>query len=317
MYDHRMQPVWIHGVPDNVYSLNFRTQTYNGKPALSWWEGNLTPTGATLSGTDYVVNQNYKIVAKLTGQDGWVFSPHEFAISGGHFAWVTAYKNIPMDLVPYGGVLNGTLTDTAVQEYDLNTGHLVYSWDAVDHIPLSESETKPPPPSNPAAASTGWDAFHLNAIQPLSRRPVPGLDAEHVGRLPGRREHGEHHLDARRQGEHVLRAGERVLPVAARRAAAAQRHDQHVRQRLLRVRSHGLPAAERADAGARPEDGHGGPSRDAGLAVLAARRHGRQSGRHAAAAERQRAGRIRAAAVLRRVHEGGQAAVRGPAAESG
>ena len=75
MHDNKMQPVWIHGVPDNVYSLNFRTQTYNGKPALSWWEGNLTPTGATLSGTDYVVNQNYKIVAKLTGQDGWVFSP--------------------------------------------------------------------------------------------------------------------------------------------------------------------------------------------------------------------------------------------------
>ncbi len=168
MYDSKMSPVWIHGVPDNVYSLNFRTQTYNGKPALSWWEGNLTPTGVTLTGTDYVVNQNYKIVAKLTGQDGWIFSPHEFAISGGHFAWVTAYKNVPMDLVPYGGVLNGTLTDTAVQEYDLNTGKLVYSWDAVDHIPLSESETKPPPPSNPAAAATGWDAFHLNAIQPLS-----------------------------------------------------------------------------------------------------------------------------------------------------
>ena len=168
MYDNKMQPVWIHGVPDDVYSLNFRTQTYNGKPALSWWEGNLTPTGATLSGTDYVANQNYKIVAKLTGQDGWIFSPHEFLIAGGHFAWVTAYKNVPMDLVPYGGVLNGTLTDTAVQEYDLNTGNLVYSWDAVDHIPLSESETKPPPPSNPAAASIGWDAFHLNAIQPLS-----------------------------------------------------------------------------------------------------------------------------------------------------
>jgi Arylsulfotransferase (ASST) len=168
IYDSKMQPVWIHGVPDNLYSLNFRTQTYKGKPALSWWEGVVTPTGATVSGTDYVANQNYKIVAKLTGQDGWVFSPHEFVITGGHFAWVTAYKNIPMNLAPYGGVINGTLTDTAVQEYDLNTGQLVYSWDALKHILLSKSETKPPPPTNPAAASTGWDAYHLNAIQPLS-----------------------------------------------------------------------------------------------------------------------------------------------------
>ncbi len=51
-----------------------------------------------------------------------------------------------MDLTPYGGVSNGKLTDAAVQEYDLNTGKLVYSWDALAHIPLANSETKPPPP---------------------------------------------------------------------------------------------------------------------------------------------------------------------------
>ena len=205
MYDSKMSPVWIHGVPDNVYSLNFRTQTYNGKPALSWWEGNVTPTGVTLSGTDYVVNQNYKIVAKLTGQDGWIFSPHEFVITGGHFAWVTAYKNVPKDLVPYGGVLNGTLTDTAVQEYDLNTGKLVYSWDAVEHIPLSESETNHRRrPIRPRRAPVGRVPPERDPAD--VREPVPGVDAQHVGRVSGRRELGEHHLDARRQGEHVLRA---------------------------------------------------------------------------------------------------------------
>jgi Arylsulfotransferase (ASST) len=167
MYDAKLQPVWVHGVPDDVYGLNFTTQTYKGKPALSWWQGVVSPTGATISGEDLVVNQNYKVVATLVGQVGWVFSPHEFLIAGGHFAWVTAYKNIPMDLAPYGGVSNGILTDSAVQEYDLDTGKLLYSWDALQHIPLAASETKPPPPANPQAASTGWDAYHLNAIQLL------------------------------------------------------------------------------------------------------------------------------------------------------
>jgi Arylsulfotransferase (ASST) len=167
MYDSELQPVWVHGVPDNQYGLNFATQSYNGKPALSWWQGVISPTGETLSGEDFVVNQNYKLVAKLVGQDGWVLSPHEFIVSGGHFAWVTAYKNEAMNLSAYGGVPNGILTDSAVQEYDLNTGQLVYNWDAFQHIPLSDSETKPPPPANPAAASTGWDAYHVNAIQLL------------------------------------------------------------------------------------------------------------------------------------------------------
>ncbi len=53
----------------------------------------MSPTGATISGEDIVVNQNYKVMARLGGQDGWVFSPHEFVIAGGHFAWVTAYNS--------------------------------------------------------------------------------------------------------------------------------------------------------------------------------------------------------------------------------
>jgi Arylsulfotransferase (ASST) len=168
MYDKHLQPVWIHGVPDNKFGLNFRTQSYNGKPALSWWEGNITPTGDVLSGEDFVVDQHYKIVAKLVGQKPWLLSQHEFAITGGHFAWVTAYRTVSgQDLGPYGGSTNGQVLDCAVQEYDLSTGKLVYSWDALDHIPLSDAEAPPLAASNPKASTTPWDAFHLNNVQPL------------------------------------------------------------------------------------------------------------------------------------------------------
>jgi hypothetical protein len=57
----------------------------------------------------------------------------------GEDAWVTANKNIPMNLSSYGGAYNGALIDSAVQEYNLKTGKLVYSWDALDHIPLGDS----------------------------------------------------------------------------------------------------------------------------------------------------------------------------------
>jgi hypothetical protein len=137
-------------------------QTYNGKPALSWWQGGLNPIGNPVSGEDVVVDQHYRHVASLTGQQGWTLSEHEFLISGGHFAWVTAYKIVPMDLTAYGGSANGQLLDSAAQEYDLRTGKLLRTWDAVDHIPLSQSQTKPTPPASPMQAP--WDAYHINSI---------------------------------------------------------------------------------------------------------------------------------------------------------
>ena len=63
-----------------------------------------------------------------------------------------------MNLTKYGGANNGALVDSAVQEYSLSTGKLLYSWDAFDHIPLSDSYT--PPPTN----GFPWDAYHVNSI---------------------------------------------------------------------------------------------------------------------------------------------------------
>ena len=157
--DSKLQPVWFHPVPPSLSATNLRTQTYQGKPVLSWWQGTITSTGATTTGTDVVVDQHYKIVAQLNGTQGWILSPHEFLIQGAN-AWVTAYKVIPMDLSAFGGSANGFLLDSSVQEYNLKTGKLLFTWDIKDHVPLADSETHAPPVANIA-----WDAYHVNSIQ--------------------------------------------------------------------------------------------------------------------------------------------------------
>jgi Arylsulfotransferase (ASST) len=159
--DNRLQPVWFGPVPANVLALNLKAQTYNGKPALSWWQGVISPLGATVSGTDMVYDQRYKRVAKLSGQDGWVISPHEMLISG-HDAWVTAYKNEQADLSSVGGSTAGLIADSAIQEYDLKTGKLLATWDARDHIPLTDSYA-----GLPASPTIPWDAYHVNSINPV------------------------------------------------------------------------------------------------------------------------------------------------------
>ena len=68
-----------------------------------------------------------------------------------------------MNLSAYGGSANGEVLDSAVQEYNLATGQLLYTWDALNpggtpNIPLSQTQQKPFP-------GIPWDAYHINSIQ--------------------------------------------------------------------------------------------------------------------------------------------------------
>jgi EmrB/QacA subfamily drug resistance transporter len=155
--DNNLQPVWFQPAPEKVVASNLSLQTYAGKPALAWWQGVVTSTGATESGEDIVVNQHYQTVARLKATDGWVITLHALVING-EDAWVTVNKNIAKNLANYGGAYNGALIDSAVQEYNLETGKLLRTWDALDHIPLGDSYSTVPTNGFP------WDAYHVNSI---------------------------------------------------------------------------------------------------------------------------------------------------------
>jgi EmrB/QacA subfamily drug resistance transporter len=155
--DSSLQPVWFQPVPEEDVAGDLSLQSFEGKPALAWWQGKVTNTGATESGEDVVVNQHYQVLARLKAVDGWVITIHAIDIAG-EDAWVTANKNVPMDLSSYGGAYNGALIDSAVQEYNLRTGRLLRSWDALKHIPLSQSRATLPTNGFP------WDAYHVNAV---------------------------------------------------------------------------------------------------------------------------------------------------------
>ena len=161
--DDKLQPVWFRPVAEKQVASNLSLQTYEGKPSLAWWQGVVTSTGSTESGEDVVVNQHYQTVARIRGKDGWKLTLHAMVISGEDI-WVTANKNIAKNLSSYGGAYNGALIDSAVQEYNLKTGKLLFSWDALQHIPLGDSRATVPTNGFP------WDAYHVNAIDLTGNR---------------------------------------------------------------------------------------------------------------------------------------------------
>ncbi len=161
--NNKLQPVWFRPVGTKLVANNLSVQKYLGQPVLAWWQGVVSNTGATLSGQYVVVDQHYNPVATLTGKNGWVLSLHDFQISG-QDAWVSAYKNVSMNLTSYGGLANGTLVDFAVQEYDLKTGQLLGTWDALHNVPLSSSK-QPASKALVGGKAVPWDAYHGNSIE--------------------------------------------------------------------------------------------------------------------------------------------------------
>jgi len=173
----------------DVVASNLAVQTYKGQPVLTWWQGVVSTTGATQSGEDVIVDQHYQTVATLQGQDGWVLTLHEMIISG-EDAWVTANKNVPMSLSRYGGSTDGVLDDSAVQEYDIATGKLLYTWDALGHIPLLTLR-------HPCPQRVPLGRLPRQFDQPQRRRDLLGVHAQHLGRLHGRRQDRRHRMGAR------------------------------------------------------------------------------------------------------------------------
>ena len=58
--DSHLSPVWFRPTTSGLFTNNLAVQTYQGKPALSWWQGTITATGITTQGTDVLVDQHYK-----------------------------------------------------------------------------------------------------------------------------------------------------------------------------------------------------------------------------------------------------------------
>jgi hypothetical protein len=151
------QVLWFHPVPAGEEAADFRPQSYDGQPVLTWWQG--TGLGGLSSGTDYIYNDHFQQIATVNAGNGYQADGHEFLITPWNTALILAYTTATADLTSIGGPPDQTVIDGIVQEIDIRTGQVLFQWNSADHVPYSDSEQ--PLPSSP---STPWDWFHINAV---------------------------------------------------------------------------------------------------------------------------------------------------------
>lgn len=166
-------PILFRRLPStNLMNTDFRTQTLGGESVLTFWQGtvvlpqretNLPPGYPEPGACWYVLDHHYRLVGTIAPRHGRTADLHEFTITPQGTALFLADKKVPMDLTPYGGPANGFIIDQQVQEIDLKSGRMVFTWDALRHLDPARSKV----PASTASSSNGytWDPFHLNSLE--------------------------------------------------------------------------------------------------------------------------------------------------------
>ncbi|HTA33612.1 MAG TPA: arylsulfotransferase family protein [Solirubrobacteraceae bacterium] len=150
--------LWFKSVPTGEEASDFRVQTYQGQPVLTYWQG--TGLGGLASGTDYILNDHYQQIATVNAGNGLSADGHEFLITPWNTALILSYTTATANLTSIGGPADQTVVNGVVQEINIATGQVLFQWNSEDHVPFSQSEQP-----LPASASTPWDWFHINAIK--------------------------------------------------------------------------------------------------------------------------------------------------------
>ena len=149
--------IWRYTPPEGQGVSNFRTQTYQGKKVLTWWQGEAS--GGHGAGTDYIADDHYRVIETITPGDGFTADAHEFRLTPDGRALITSYKEVDADLTGIGGPREGKMWDCIASVVDVATKRVLARWDAMEHVPVTDTEF----PGRLPGSQT-YDPFHMNSI---------------------------------------------------------------------------------------------------------------------------------------------------------
>ncbi|KAE8154206.1 ASST-domain-containing protein [Aspergillus avenaceus] len=142
-------------------SYNLNVYNYKGQDYLTFWMGN-DGVGGHGEGAYYMLDSSYQEVYKIDAANHLPADLHEFHMTEEGTALITIYDVYPADLRPVGGLEEGWIWDGTFQEFDIETGKLLFQWRASEHFEFTDVIRDRE--GNGDSESRPWDFFHINSV---------------------------------------------------------------------------------------------------------------------------------------------------------
>ncbi len=150
--------IWFKAIARGTLATDFRVQTLTGSSVITWWQGALNAGVGT--GTDVIDDSSYHQLYAVNAGNGLHADLHEFQLTPQGTALVSSYFPVLWDARSIHSSSQAVVLDSVVQEIDIKTGLVLYQWDSLDHVPLTDSYA-----TRPHSPKQAFDYFHINSIQ--------------------------------------------------------------------------------------------------------------------------------------------------------
>jgi hypothetical protein len=201
--------VWFHPLRRGFKSYDVRAATYKGKPVVTWWQGGTS--GDYGGGTDVIMDSSYRVVATVRGGNGYPADIHEFRLTPQGTALITAYEPVRWNIRSLVGPGERALLDSIALEIDVATGHVLFEWHSLGHIPLKDSHI-----TYNAETESPVDYAHVNSV---------ALDDDGNFLISARNTFGVYKVDRRTGRIHWQLGGERSMFKLPKYAHFVGQHD--------------------------------------------------------------------------------------------
>ena len=153
--DERGRLVWFRQARGGKV-FDFKSQTFEGKPVLTWWEGRFALGWGY--GQYTVLDDAYREVMRVQAGNGYRSDFHDMVLTGRDTALVLVYDRVRRDLRSVGGPRDGVAIDNVIQEIEPRTGRVLFEWHSIDAVPLRRSRVRP-------RGKRTYDYFHVNSVE--------------------------------------------------------------------------------------------------------------------------------------------------------
>ncbi len=154
--DNRGEPIWFDPLPGITAATDFRAQTYQGRPVLTYWRG--TSRQGIGTGELVILDQSYRVIRRIRTVNGFKPDLHEFEITPEGRALLISYPIVRQNLRPVKGKRRGLVVDSVIQEVEIATGLVTFEWHSLGNILLRETFSRPRP-------GTPFDYVHTNSVK--------------------------------------------------------------------------------------------------------------------------------------------------------